>query len=150
MISQREIGYLEGILDGEGCITFGKQKGKNFKRGFTWRVRVRINMTHKKTIEKCAEIIRAITGLNDGSIGAINPQPDIRHKNHKTTYAFSIRSKASRLLLPKLKLVTKEEQRTLAIKALTLLKENTSWHGKNDVQLEEIYQRMKFLNHKGK
>lgn len=147
IITERETGWLEGIIDGEGCITLGKSANKAYARGFTWRVRTRINMTHKKTVEKCMILTKEITGINEGSIGSINPQK--KRSNHKVCHALTLRAKASLLLLKKIKLVTKERQRILAIEALELLRMNKRKHT-NDVRLEEIYQEMKDLNKKGK
>jgi hypothetical protein len=51
--------YLAGLLDGEGCITYKqywdrKRKDRPHKY-FCWRIQMEIVMTHKPTIQWCAD-----------------------------------------------------------------------------------------------
>ena len=51
--------YLAGLLDGEGCVTYKKywdRKRKDRPRKyFCWRIQMEIVMTHKPTIQWCAD-----------------------------------------------------------------------------------------------
>ncbi len=51
--------YLAGLLDGEGCVTYKqywdrKRKDRPHKY-FCWRIQMEIVMTHKPTIQWCAD-----------------------------------------------------------------------------------------------
>ena len=53
------LAYLAGLLDGEGCVTYKqywdrKRKDRPHKY-FCWRIQMEIVMTHKPTIQWCAD-----------------------------------------------------------------------------------------------
>ena len=54
-----DFAYLAGLLDGEGCVTYKKywdRKRKDRPRKyFCWRIQMEIVMTHKPTIQWCAD-----------------------------------------------------------------------------------------------
>ena len=54
-----DFAYLAGLLDGEGCVTYKqywdrKRKDRPHKY-FCWRIQMEIVMTHKPTIQWCAD-----------------------------------------------------------------------------------------------
>ena len=51
-ISIAEAGYLAGLFDGEGCVTYKQQMKKrgNKKAYPTWNIRMEVNMTNKDVI----------------------------------------------------------------------------------------------------
>ena len=54
-----DFAYLAGLLDGEGCVTYKKywdRKRKDRPRKyFCWRIQMEIVMTHRPTIQWCAD-----------------------------------------------------------------------------------------------
>lgn len=51
-ISIAEAGYIAGLFDGEGCVTYKRQMKKrgNKKAYPTWNIRMEVNMTDKDVI----------------------------------------------------------------------------------------------------
>ena len=56
-VTPQEIGWLAGILDGEGSIAFGKTKNKSVKRGYNFYHGIYIVNTNTELIEKSSDII---------------------------------------------------------------------------------------------
>ncbi len=139
--SDSELGWLAGIIDGEGSLMFHKVKEKRTKQGFSWTARLQVANTDMKIINKARELCG-----NSGHVKT-NPVCDFRPT---TVYAFSTSSNVMRYILPKIinMLVSKRRQAELLLEALKLLQEgpNVTLH---NTRLEEIYQEMKKLNHRG-
>ena len=149
-----EIGWLEGMIDGEGCIYLSKCRRRT-RRGFVWIPFVKISNTNLVGIEKAREIIRRFT--NRGSV----VEDDYHDRpTRKPCYNLVVGGgKSVRSLLSNIQLVMKEKQRLLTIEACNLLHENmrvggnNRWHyapPPNDVRLEEIYQELHALNRRGR
>jgi len=141
-----ERGFLEAALDGEGCLSFGKihrrQKGKErLNRNFYWDIQCYISNTNLDWLLKIQKVI------NGGTIfkGSRKKNP-----NWKDFYRLDIPQSVLKRILPEIKLVIKERHRILVLEAMRLLSDHNKWHSPNDSQLEEIYDEMKQLNHKGK
>ena len=69
------LGYIAGIVDGEGSITYGQRleprKGKP-KAYKYWTIRIEVAMTHKETIDYLHEQL---------GCGHVNIRPKMSHQN---------------------------------------------------------------------
>ena len=110
-LTQRELGWLEGLIDGEGCIALYKNSNNNFA------IYVQISNTCLKLLKKVKNII------GDGSIRTFKRT----QKHYKIGYVYRFTYKTLKLLLPQLKLIEKEKQRLIIIKALRWSKERQKW-----------------------
>lgn len=102
-ISQRHLGLIEGLIDGEGgfCIWTTPDKKR-------FHIEVAIHNT-------CLPLLKIIQKIIDnGSIRVHNRTK----KHYKSCYTYKFTYKTLKQLLPQLKLVVKEEQRKIVIKAL--------------------------------
>lgn len=135
-------GRLEMAIDCEGCLSLNKAK-INWGKRFQWLPRLVIDNTNKKLLETLKEI--------SGGLGNVGPMRGATG-NWKATYYWQLHANALRVILPQLKLVIKEEQRILLLEALQLIEENR-YHSicsyENEVRLEQIYEDMENLNHRG-
>lgn len=137
------LGYLSGIIDGEGSLDCHKAKTKKQRRGFYYRFRTRIGNTNKALVNAINKAIpTAYTKLEE------------RDDKHKDKYEIRLSHQLSKQLLPKLTLIAKPKQKKLLLEGIKLLEEHwgnaTRGHTPNDPRLEEIYLEMKELNRKGK
>jgi len=147
-MNEREIGWLEGVIDGEGSIYLLKPPTKHLKRGYMWQPKLTIVNTDLRLINRAREIIRGLTP-NMSSITASKILVDKRkiklNPKWKPVYTLNISPHICRELLPQLKLTIKDEQRKLLIEALSLLRDRN----KNESRMNEIHLAIKNLNHKG-
>ena len=62
-ISIAEAGYIAGLFDGEGCVTYKRQMKKrgNKKAYPTWNIRMEVNMTDKDVIHWLHETLKVGT-----------------------------------------------------------------------------------------
>lgn len=116
-MNKRDLGWLEGFIDGEG--TLGLRKMKNFTcvRGFGWSPRLEISNTNPALVEKAQQIIGA------GSISVVVRKP-IRHKQE---YQYVLAG--AKLLIPLLRLlkfVGKDTHRLLLLEASLLIAQHRS------------------------
>ncbi len=111
-MTQRDLGWLEGLIDGEGgfCIW----TSRNAK---TFNIEVAIYNTCFPLLKRVKRIV------GDGSIRKHAKQD----KKHKTCYTYKFTYSTLKKLLPKLKLIVKERQRKIVIKALKWSKERHTW-----------------------
>ena len=145
ILTDAERGWLEGVIDGEGCICLHKHFVKNNR--FQWIVSLAIANTN---LDLCKRVNKSI----DGSIFTT---PENKEMNQKEKYTFQANRKSIKLILPQLKLTVKEKQRRLILQALklsdniTYVKEghNLVRPKEHDGKMEEIYQKMKILNKRG-
>lgn len=135
-ISMRDIGWLEGILDGEGALYMYKNRKDDCKRGFQWIPCVIIESTSQKMIERVYHII---------GIGCCVYEQH-RRNGRKTTWTCRLRKNGITQTLPKLRLTVKEPHRLLLIEAAKLIEEHRSGFTPNDRRLGEIYHQLKVLN----
>ena len=112
-LTQYEKGFLEGIIDGEGCISLYKPKSGYacIKPEFT------IGNTNIRLLKKVKNIIKG------GTIQyAVN-----RNKKYKKFYNLKISPNIMRYILPQLKLIEKEHKRKLMLKILPILQDRHQW-----------------------
>ena len=139
--SEHTQGWLEGMIDGEGTITFRKKKSSNgtrCRRGFSWEPTLYICNTDRNLVN------RALSVIGKGYIQARKADSP----KHKPLLAYKLTgSRAVFDVLDQLSLVTKERQRVLVTEACKLLAEHRSWgHTPNDVRLEVIWKEVRTLN----
>lgn len=135
-MSERELGWLEAAIDGEGTLTLHRNKySRPVKRGFAWVPRLMISNTNLEFLNRA----RAIIG--GGSI-----QSNRRKTPRKTCYALVVTSNPMRLILPQLRLIIKERHRVLLLEALALITQVRPVKPEADARLEEIYQEIRRLN----
>ena len=136
-IGESDLGYLAGIIDGEGSISIIKDKREG-KKGYVFRVGIK--MTHEKTILH----IKNLFG------GSITPFPS-KNPNHKDTFLLFWTGHAAQNLLIKIfdKLITKQRQAALFLAfPITYVGGNLS---EEEKQLrEQIYRVMKESNIRGR
>lgn len=146
-MDKRKLGWLEGMIDGEECLSIYKNKTKFCRRGFTYRPRLSFSQTDSESIPEIIKIISEITGLDN--IGSKHRYLFPSKPQHKPQTGIWFESKVLRKLLPQLKLIIKEKHRLLMIKALNLLESNRGRRYErtkaNDDQLDEIYKELKSL-----
>jgi hypothetical protein len=134
MISERDTGFLEGMIEGEGYIGLNKAKNIDCKRGFQWKPILSIS-------NDSLEILHKLKKICDGGyfISKYGKKREFRLSSNKL-----------REILPKLSFVNKRKQATLILKALKLLETNryrkNSERSFNDKELERIHKEIKKLN----
>jgi len=146
-LTERQLGWLEGLIDGEGSIVLSKlNRRKKVQKGFTWHAFIEIGNTNLDLLNR----IKEVTGigsvyknrLRGGSSLVSNPN-DVRYK---PCHAYHLGSNGLRELLPQLKLIVKEKRRLLMLKALPLLKDNQRRNksnlANNDLELHRIWEEM--------
>jgi len=134
-MNDRERGWLEGILDGEGSFSLSPNSTKACRRGFSWQIKVGIVSTDRAIIEK----VRAIIGQ-----GSINSTPP-RGLGKKTVFAYRIPVKAFEALRS-IELVAKEKQKLLILEAADLISKQRAYHTPYDGRIEKIRLALRELN----
>ena len=136
MMSERDLGFLEGMIEGEGYLGLSKSRGRRlvYKRGFQW----------KPVLSVANDDVRLLIKLKEICKGGFLVRKGGRKREFRLT------SGKIREILPKLDLVSKGLQAELLLEALELLEENrhkrNSEKRDNDPRLEEIYEEIKGLN----
>jgi len=105
-MTEGQIGYLAGIIDGEGSFTITKARSY-------FNVTLSVANTDLRILERCREI----TGL-----GSIRRQPDRRGKQHRPLYVWFVTARKELCaLLPLLipVLVSKKEQAEVVLEYCT-------------------------------
>jgi hypothetical protein len=60
VISEGDIGYIAGIIDGEGCISYKqymRKRSHNKKAYPTWQIRIEVAMTDKSVLKWISEVL---------------------------------------------------------------------------------------------
>jgi len=140
-ISERDLGWLEGFIDGEGTLGFYKARNTQTKRGFGWAPLLKIGNTHLGSLQRVADL------LGGGNI--VRTNDETRNPNWKRSYSYDASSGILRRILPRIRLTIKEKQRILLLEALELLSAQSRRNVPYDSRLEEIYLAMKVLNKRG-
>ena len=146
-MNDRDLGWLEGLIDGEGSLCLGKHKNSECTKGFTLAPTLSVASTDIRILNRAKEM----TGL--GSISKLHSG------NEKWSPAFQWRvtSNGLRRLLPTVRLTSKERQRTLLIEFLALVrvgglpKDNKGRYifNSNWDRMLKIWREMKSLNRRG-
>jgi len=137
-LTDYERGFLEALIDGEGCISLvkyrRKRKTRRHKAEIVWRPRVQISNMNRDLLEKARRMI------GSGSICLMK-----KGNGGRRVWVYTISKLYS--LLPQLRLVVKEERRKLLIRAMELIHDHTRHHKQiHNKELEEIHRKMKELN----
>ena len=138
-LTEYEKGFLEALIDGEGFFLLIKGK-----RGVT--ALAGIGNTCLALLEKARSVIGG---------GRIGTDYKKRQQNSRTCYTLVLSSNILRWLLPQLKLVAKEEQRKVMIRALEVLEKRRGararWHGSGtSKEIEKLVAKMRELNRRGR
>ena len=148
-LTEREFGYLEGILDGEGTVTLCRQKRKrnwgdrSYLMNYQYCPLVAISNTDTRMLQYIKDL------LGDGSINPVKSLIIQRPKS-KTVYRYVMTRPLIREILPQISLVVKEIQRLMLIDALEVFKRRVHERDYGTELLEAIYQDMKRLNKRGR
>lgn len=142
MPRQRDLGWLEGILDGEGSLCLSRRNRKNAIGGYIYVPLVSIVSTDIRLLERTKLIIGK---------GSISSARGIRRLGKRLAFQYVITSRVIRNLFPLLRLTSKERQRKLLLEAVRLLgKQRNQYTTKTHYdRLDEIYAEMRKLNQKG-
>lgn len=101
-----EIGYLAGIIDGEGCITITRQKpGTGGRKNWSYRLYLKVTMGHRETVDR----LREMTG-----VGSVHEQKTA-HWNTAWSWIVSTRDAQGILELVRPHLITKAIEADLAL-----------------------------------
>jgi hypothetical protein len=155
LLNEYERGWLEAIIDGEGCLTIAKNKDRNYPERFTYAPVLVITNTCLNLLKRVKEVCRG------GMITNARLVP-----RHKPTYEFRLVAHKLRIILPQLRLIAKERQRNCLLQVLDLrynlihgesehFRRTRIRHGgkiytKEDWdKFEEWYQQIKVLNLRG-
>jgi len=134
MVPERNLGFLEGIIEGEGYIGLAKNKNRTSRRGFQWKPILSVSNDSFELLCKVKEICQGGYFINKG-----NGRKEFRIGPNKM-----------REFLPKLNFVNKRKQARLILRALELVNQNR--HRKksekflNDPELENIRLEIMRLN----
>jgi len=148
-LTERELGYLEGILDGDGTITLCRQKRKrnwgdrSYLKNYSYYPLVQISNTNIRILQRVKEL------LGEGTIAPSKWIAEHRPKS-KIPYRYLMTRSLMREILPQISLVAKEVQRLMLIDALEILKRKVHERDYGIEVLEAIYQEMKRLHKKGR
>ena len=132
-MNRHDKGYLEGIIDGEGCLCLYKYKMKS--GNFTYVPELTIANKNKRMLEKIKRIIKS------GNIYKL-------HQRQSYIYAYKIQSTGLKKLLPRLKLIIKEKERQLMLKILKILEKRRygfgAWNPNYKLdKLKKLYKQMR-------
>ena len=143
-LTQYQKGWLSGIIDGEGCISLIKEKRLYFKVGYTYKARFNVGNTDLKLVKETQKII------GGGCIVKASKRfrEDIRHKPF---WNLDVSANIIRDIFPQIKLIIKDEQRKLLLRALKILERHCGRSlpprtNKEIKDLEKIYQKIRELN----
>src|SRR3989304_6140832 len=141
--TDREQGWLEAIIDGEGSLALLHERRPWFKDDLTWKPTLSIANTSKELIERAKSLVNA------GSISYRRP----KNERYRALYQWQIHAETLRVLLPRIKLIAKEEHRVLLLEALDLLTlrkgSKLRYHPSADNgfdRLKEIHNKIRTLN----
>jgi hypothetical protein len=140
--SDYDLGWIAGIIDGEGSIGLMRSKRKTYKAGYTYAPRLSVGNSEIEMLTKLKEIL-------GGSLSKASAKfrEDI---GHKPFWNWSISAGAMREVLPAIKLVTKEKQRKLILEALAVLGKhvgkNTCRSQRDTDHLHLIHRQIRELN----
>jgi hypothetical protein len=150
-LSERDKGWLEGIIDGEGCLSLRKRNRKK-QKNFQWQIIFSISNTDLRVCEKIKKLF-----TNENYIGGSIYQYQPKNKNSKMINIFNVKIYAMKKMLPLLKLISKDRQRQIFIEVLNILENsriNTVGYYRRpkeiDNKIENLYKEIIMLNKKGK
>lgn len=104
MITETNLAYIAGMLDGEGCISINKRKDKEYKRGHSFYANLRITNTY----------LPVLLWIQDqfGGLGSIVEQP--RKENRKRCWQWKVATNQAaavcKMLLPYLRIKKRQAE----------------------------------------
>ena len=138
-MTETDAAYIAGLIDGEGSLVLAKSRCKDKthmgKRGFVWEPRISIGMTDTEGLD----FIKKICGKKR--------LREALNKGYKKMYFLTLYSNGIRQFLPLIAvyLKVKQKQSQLLLEAVDSLKPKSDIDV--DDRLEEIYLKLKELNH---
>jgi hypothetical protein len=148
-ISDADIGWLAGIIDGEGTITISPRKRTDRKcRIYGWQMRVKVSNNDPRIITKVADLMQQINGHK----GHMREKRMNRCRKH---YYWEVAALKALAFLKFIKpfLVSKQQQAKIAIEfqermsASIGLVHRTLTSEEVEVR-QKLHQQIKFLNRK--
>lgn len=130
-------GWLSGLFDSDGAICFNRQSAKT--------VTVRIQFDNRSR----SLVYRVLKTIGSGFVTVSRSDRGSKGMKGKTfcrMFRYSGGSGVATWLLPQLRLIGKEEQRRIVIRALPLLKRNRWRTSAQTKKLEELRKRMTEVN----
>jgi len=139
LFSDRDLGWVEGFIDGEGSFGVYRELQPKTKSGRTWKVKLTVVNTDAPSMLRVQKILGG---------GRIRLR---RHagKNWRDTYEIELTSGPIRRM-PLLQLETKSQQYALVMEAVSLLSEHSGRRQPHNDRLEQIRLVMKELNQTGR
>ena len=139
-----ELGYLAGMIDGEGCINYYKSKSKSSKIGYTFVARLFITNTNLE----CLLYLQRLFGF-----GALRERT--KQARRKKSWNLDFAPRETRVILEAVQpyLIIKKQQAQLMIEFL----KSCVWGRKRGFVLSQsvidcrhkLFNTMKDLNHRG-
>ncbi len=141
-LTDYERGWLEALIDSEGCIYFNV--GNFQERYLRWRATVQVGNKNRELLEKALRIV------GSGSLNSYNPKGNRNYAWQLTWHAATVR-----VLLPQLDLIVKREQKRLILVALEILEErrktgSTQYTDDIQARLITIAEEFRKLNFRGR
>ena len=133
-VTPYEIGWLAGIIDGEGSLSFGKSKNKKSRFGFNYYNGIHIVNSNHEMIDKCVDIINRICEGIDGShkmnkvlihnkIYNVNNFKQTSNNKYKDCFQVTLRNKDWTIKILETVIPYLTEKRKKSIALLQILKE---------------------------
>lgn len=146
-LTEAELGYFAGIIDGEGSINVVRTGSATGIRGYRYSVRITVVNTDRRLIDWLYAALR--------ERGSVSKRPGPK-TNHKDSYVLNLRDQVAspvlQALLPHLRLKREQAELALELNARCLLRRGRTrrlsdeeWAGR-----DRIYKRMRELNYRGR
>jgi len=152
-MTNEELAYIAGIIDGEGCVGLYRSsskwtgrvyKGKRYERGNTSRIAINVQvvMTNKEVIS----FLHKTTGL-----GSMRPAKTLGNRKRAWIWQVRARQAYSLLGLVMPHLIAKKPQGEIALR----FEKTIGWHGNRGLpdnikkEREKLFNNMSKLNQRG-
>ena len=151
-LGEYERGWIEALIDGEGCLTIARKKSPTNRSGYTLAPILRVSNTCIALLERAKAVC-----LGRGCVSNYNKQK--AYQARKPCYDYIITGNTLRWLLPQIRLIVKEKQRQLLLESLEIRakvvynKRGLRQSPYNDgdlLRLNELKEEVSRLNKKGR
>jgi hypothetical protein len=119
ILSDYQRGFIEGMLDGEGCISLCRPK--NQKAYLVLHPEIKITNTNYDILNKISKMIDNRCSINKRKSLSIK---------HKPCYLLRIHSDAATEILSQMKLTIKEKKRKIVLKVFEILRKRQHGFGR--------------------